>query len=71
LISGFQAALAPAGTPPLVITHLYTAIFKAMTVPELVERIAADGSEAVASTPEKFGGHIGSDIPKWAKVITE
>ena len=68
---GWYGVLAPAGTPPQVITRLHTAIFKAMAAPEVVERIAADGSEAVASTPEQFAAHIGRDIPKWAKVIKE
>ena len=71
MINGYKAAFAPAGTSPFVITHLYTAILKAMTVLEVVERIAADGSEAMASTPEQFAAHIGRDIPKWAKVIKE
>ena len=36
-----------------------------------MERIVADGSEAVAGTPEQFADYIKRDIPKWAKVIKE
>jgi tripartite-type tricarboxylate transporter receptor subunit TctC len=34
-------------------------------------RLAADGSEAVGSTPEQFGMHIKSEVAKWAKVVKE
>lgn len=68
---GWYGVLAPAGTAPPVIARVHGAIIKAMAAPEVMERIVADGSEAVAGTPEQFADYIKRDIPKWAKVIKE
>ena len=37
--------------------------------PAASERLAADGSEAVGSTPEEFGAHIKSEMLKWGQVV--
>ncbi len=68
---GWYGVLAPAGTAPPIIARVHGAIIKAMAAPEVMERIVADGSEAVAGTPEQFANYIKRDIPKWAKVIKE
>ena len=68
---GWYGILAPAGTAPPVVSRLHAAITKALSAPEVHERIVADGSEAVGSTPEQFADFIKHDIPKWAKVIKE
>ena len=68
---GWYGVLAPAGTAPPIIARMHGAIIKAMAAPEVMERIVADGSEAVAGTPEQFADYIKRDIPKWAKVIKE
>ena len=68
---GWYGVLAPAGTAPPIIARVHGAIIKAMAAPEVMERIVADGSEAVAGTPEQFADYIKRDIPKWAKVIKE
>ncbi len=68
---GWYGMLAPAGTPTSIVQRLHTAILKALAVPEVIDRIIADGSEKVANTPEQFADYIKRDIPKWAKVIKE
>lgn len=68
---GWYGMLAPAGTPLDIVTRLHAAIIKALAVPEVIDRIVADGSEKVANTPEQFADYIKRDIPKWAKVIRE
>ncbi len=41
----------------------------ALKAPDLLERFAAAGAEAVGSTPEQFIERIKSDAAKWAEVI--
>jgi tripartite-type tricarboxylate transporter receptor subunit TctC len=61
--------LAPAGTPRPIIDRLNQEIVRIMQAPAVKQRIANDGMEVVAGTPEAFGAHIKAETEKWAKVI--
>jgi tripartite-type tricarboxylate transporter receptor subunit TctC len=61
--------LVPAGTPQPIIALLHREIGNAMTQPDVAEKLAALGFEAIVSTPDEFAARIQADIPKWAKVI--
>jgi len=64
-----QGVLAPTGTPEPIIAILHREIDKAMTEPEVAQKMAALGFEKIASTPDEFARRIRADIPKWARVI--
>lgn len=68
-VSGWYGILAPAKTPADIINRLNSEIVIALRSPAVTDRLAADGSEAVGSTPEQFGAHIKSEIAKWGKVV--
>lgn len=61
--------LAPAATPRPVIERLYREISRVLHMPDMQERLAAEGTEVVDGTPEVFAAHIKSETEKWAKVI--
>ena len=61
--------LAPAGTPPAVVSALNTQIVKAMRNPAVIERLAADGNEVVAGSPDQFAALIKTELARWAKVV--
>ena len=44
-------------------------IVRILHLPEVKERLAADGSEPVGNTPQEFGAHIAAEIAKWRKVV--
>ena len=67
--SAWQGFLAPAGTPPHVIAALNAAAAKSMHRPIMKERLAADGAEAVASSPQEFSTYARNEIAKWTKVV--
>jgi tripartite-type tricarboxylate transporter receptor subunit TctC len=72
-LPGYEAAqwtslLAPAKTPRDIIALLHKDITAILRTAEVRERLAADGSEVVASTPEAFAAFIKLEIAKWAKV---
>ena len=52
-------------------TKLHAAIAEALKSPDVAQRLAADGSTPVGSTPEQFGAHIKSEIAKWKKLVKE
>ena len=66
-----QGILVPAGTPKPLIDKLHHAILDVMALPDIKDRMAELGFEAVANTPEEFGARISAEIPKWAKVIRD
>ena len=70
-VAGWYGVLAPAKTPRPIIDKLNAEIVRILHNPDVQSRLAADGSEAVGSTPEQFGAHIKSEVAKWAKVVKE
>ncbi len=68
-VVGWYGAVVPAGTPPAVIARLHTDFVGAINTPETKEKLAADGAEAVGSSPEQFGALVRSEIERWSKVV--
>jgi tripartite-type tricarboxylate transporter receptor subunit TctC len=64
----WYGVLAPTGTPREIVARLHDAIVRALRDPEVGKRLAADGAEAVGSSPEEFAAFIKSESEKWAKV---
>jgi len=60
---------APAGTPKEIVARVNAEVAAALKAPDLLERFAAAGAEAVGSTPEQFVERIKSDATRWAEVI--
>lgn len=46
-------------------------ITKALQQPDVRERIVADGSEPVGSSPAEFRNFMAADLTKWARVVKE
>ncbi len=67
--SGWYGALAPAATSRDLISKLNTDMNRAMRLPEVAQRLAGDGVEAVSTTPEQFGNYLRAEIIKWGKVV--
>ena len=63
--------LAPAATPRDIITRLNTELTKALTAPEMKERLGSAGIEPMTSTPEQFTAFIRSETVRYAKVVKD
>jgi tripartite-type tricarboxylate transporter receptor subunit TctC len=75
-VPGFEASswygvFAPAGTPPEVITKLNQEMARALTPPEVRQRLAAEGTEVVAGSPDDFMALFRAEVAKWARVIMQ
>jgi tripartite-type tricarboxylate transporter receptor subunit TctC len=68
---GWQGMMAPAGTPPAIITRLNQEILAVLALPETAERFASLGIEAWPSSPKQMESTITADIGKWGKVIRD
>ena len=61
--------LAPSTTPKEIVDRLHREIVKIVAQPEMKQRLAAVGFDAVGSTPAEFDARVRFEIAKWAKVI--
>ena len=68
-VVGWYGILAPAGTPPAIVQKLNREIVRSLRLPDVAEKIAADGSEPVGNSPEEFGAHIKGEVEKWRDLI--
>jgi tripartite-type tricarboxylate transporter receptor subunit TctC len=67
--SGWYGLVAPAATPKDALGKLNAAAVKALRSPDVVERLAGQGAEAVGNPAEEWGAFIRAEIDKWAKVV--
>ena len=75
-LPGFEATawwgiLAPAKTPPAIVARMNAEVTKLLRDPQMREKMANQGMNIVASTPEAFGKFIDEQSTKWAKVVKE
>jgi tripartite-type tricarboxylate transporter receptor subunit TctC len=63
------ALVAPAGTPPEVVTKISHAIHEAMQAPDLVQALQVAGIEPITdSTPETLAQYVAVELKKGAEV---
>ena len=61
-----------AGTPPKeVLARLADASFKAVSAPDTQRRLAEQGVDPAASTPEGLAARVRSELAKWKKVVAD
>ena len=73
-VKGYEGAtwygvVAPAKTPPAIVTLLNRDFVRALHEPDVQEKLAAQSVEVVGSTPQAFSQFIRSEIPKWAEAV--
>ena len=59
----------PAKTPPAIVAKLSQDIARVLHLPDVRERLLAQGMEPVSNTPEEFSTYVRSEMTKWAKVV--
>lgn len=67
--SGWYGAFAPAATSKELIGRLNAEMNRIMKMPDVTQRLAGDGVEAVGTTPEQFGAYLKQEVAKWGKVV--
>jgi tripartite-type tricarboxylate transporter receptor subunit TctC len=60
------------GKVPMPVVNKLSAMLKdAVNSPDVVERLSADGSTPLTSTPAQFKAHISSEISKWRRLVKD
>src|SRR5438309_4029907 len=70
-VVGWYGVIGPANLPGPIVTRLHGELAKVLSQPEVRERIVADGSEPIGSTPGEFRQFMLADLAKWAKVVKQ
>ncbi len=75
-VPGYQSdtwygLLAPAKTPREIVMKLQQAAVKALRSPEVRDRLARLGAEAVGNTPEEFSRLLVQEQKTWTKVVKD
>ena len=68
-LSSWFGLLAPAGTPPAVLRKLQQEIARIYELPDIRDKLMAQGVEPLASDPEEFSAQIAAEIARWAKLF--
>ena len=75
-VPGYEAnnwwgILAPVGTPDAVIRKINAEANAVTMLADTQKRLASEGVETIAATPEQFGRHIAAEMAKWLKVTKD
>jgi tripartite-type tricarboxylate transporter receptor subunit TctC len=62
---------APAGTPANVVARLNKELSLVLQMPDVRDKIRAEGGDVLGSTPDAFGMLIRDDLVKWGKVVRD
>ena len=54
-----------------IVNKLQAAMAQSLKDPDVVKRLAADGSTPVGSSPDVFSAHIKSEIGKWQRLVKD
>jgi tripartite-type tricarboxylate transporter receptor subunit TctC len=67
----WNAVFLPAGTPAPIVAKLHGALDEIMRQPAVRARLAQNGMELAASTPEALGTFVVAEIAKWKRIVAE
>ena len=70
-IREWLGVVAPAGTPKDLIERLHVEIAKALTSPEIKQRLTVLGMEPAALGPAEFAAYIRGELQQWAKFVRD
>ena len=73
-LKGFDASswfglLAPAGTPPDIVSRIQQETAKSLGTPAINQQLLAQGAIPGGNTPEQFNAFINAEHKKWAQVV--
>lgn len=71
VVTQWHGLLAPAGTPRAITERVQQGVAAVLKQPDVLARLAADGTDPVGSTPAQFATHMNAERAKWIKAIKD
>lgn len=70
-VTGWYGLYAPAGTPADIVRKLHEESRRALSSPEVKDKLQKAGNEPVGTSPAEFAAFVRTEYDKWAKVIKQ
>jgi tripartite-type tricarboxylate transporter receptor subunit TctC len=70
-LTSWYGILAPARTPPEIVTKLNELLVQIVAAPEMQQQMIEGGSDPSSSTPEQFKSLIASDLEKYTRLVND
>ena len=70
-VDSWYAMFAPAKIPPAIVARMQKEIAKVIELPDVKQKLLAQGGDTVGSTPEELDGVVKGELRKWAEVIRD
>lgn len=67
----WQGIIGPAKLPAEIVTKLFNEVKRIIALPDVGEKLVAQGSRPQAKTPQEMAQWLASEKEKWAKVVKE
>ena len=68
-VTGWYALLAPAGTPPTIVSKVQADTATSLQIPEVASRLSSEGAEPVGSSSAELAKFLQAETQKWARVV--
>jgi tripartite-type tricarboxylate transporter receptor subunit TctC len=70
-LAAWQGVVTTAGTPKTIVDRLSAEIRKVLQMPDVRQRLTADGGQIITSTPDEMAAHISREIVRFAKIVKD
>ena len=67
--SAWHGLLAPAATPQALIARLNSEVMRVLRMPDVIDRMAAQGVDVIGNSPAEFAAFIKQDVVKYEKLV--
>ena len=64
----FSALVAPAGTPPAIVSRINAELGAIVKLPDVIERFKQLAANPFHNTPEEFAAFVAREIPRWRDI---
>jgi len=70
-VTQWSGVLGPAGMPREIVAKINSEIDRILAKPQVRDRLAGDGAQAVGGPPQRLGAFIKAEIRKWSAVVRQ
>ena len=70
-VNGWYGVVGPAGMPPALVERLNQDIQRVLNLPDVRERMSAEGASPAGGTPQQFATLVRSEVDKWRRIIQQ
>jgi tripartite-type tricarboxylate transporter receptor subunit TctC len=68
-VTSWYGAMVPAGTPQAIVGQLNAEIARVLNAPDVKDKLASQGADVVASSPQEFLAFLKEEMSKYDKVV--